>query len=203
MSMTNFSAHPRLIRDIRGNAIIEFSLVIGLFLLVTLGMVDLSFAFAQWNSVSKSAQMLARLAAVSDPVSSDLQTLTGLEGGALPGDPMPSFERVCSGATLTCTGGTYDAAAMNDIISRANMDKMYPRVTPANVTIRYTYTGLGFAGRPGVAGRSGGPVPTITVRLTGLNFNFFFLNGLLGFGPIQIPPMTTTVTGEDLSTEGG
>jgi hypothetical protein len=200
--MIDFPARAGLINDTRGAAMIELSLVIGLLLVLTFGRVDFSFAFAQWNSVSKSAQMLARLAAVSDPVSSDLQTLTGLEGGALPGDPMPPFTRVCSGATATCTGGTYDAAAMSDIISRAHMDEMFPQITAANVTIRYIYTGLGFAGRPGAAGRSGGPVPTITVELTGLNFSFFFLNGLLGFGPIQIPPMTTTVTGEDLSTEG-
>jgi hypothetical protein len=202
MMMTNLCARPALITDTRGTAMIEFSLVIGLLLLLTLGMVDFSFAFAQWNSVSKSAQMLARLAAVSDPVSSDLQTLTGLEGGALPGDPMPTFERICRGATATCTGGTYDAAAMNDLVSRAHMDSMFPQITATNVTIMYTYTGLGFAGRPGAAGRAGGPVPTITVELSGLNFSFFFLNGLLGFGQIPIPPMTTTVTGEDLSTEG-
>jgi Flp pilus assembly pilin Flp len=198
--MAKFPGQLGLIRDTRGAAMIEFSLVIGLLLVLTLGMIDFSFAFFQWNSASKAVQVGARLAAVSDPVSSDLQTLTGLEGGALPGDPMPSFARVCSGAALTCTGGTYDPAAMNYIISR--MDRIFPQVTAANVTIRYTYTGLGFAGRPGAAGRSGGPVPTITVELTGLNFSFFFLNGLLGFSPIQIPAMKTTVTGEDLSTVG-
>jgi len=203
--MADIPAWPRLIGDTRGIAMVEMSLIIGLLLALTLGMVDFSFAFAQWNAASKATQMLARLAAVSDPVSSDLQTLTGVEGGAAPGDPMPDFgEHMCSGATQTCTNGTYDPAAMTDLIDRAidetNLDSILPQLTAANVVIRYTYTGLGFAGRPGVAGRPGGPVPTITVELTGLNFNLFFLNGLMGFGPIQIPPMTTTVTGEDLST---
>jgi uncharacterized membrane protein len=50
------------------------------------------------------------------------------------------------------------------------------------------------------AGRPGGPVPTITVELQGLNFHFFFLGGLMGFGDIVIPSMRTTITGEDLSS---
>ena len=58
--------------------------------------------------------------------------------------------------------------------------------------IEYRQTGLGYAGRPG------GPVPTITVRLQGIPFEFHFLGGLLGFANIQIPATTTTITGEDL-----
>jgi hypothetical protein len=205
--MVSIFIQSRLVRDTRGTAMVEMSLIIGLLLMFTLGMVDFSFAFIQWNGASKAAERLARLAAVSDPVDSDLQTLTGLEGGAVPGSSMPSFDRVCTGATMTCTGGTYDSAAMTDLVNRAinqtNLNGiLWGQLIPQRVVIRYTYTGLGFAGRPGVAGRPGGPVPTITVQLAGLNFNFFFLNGLLGFGPIQIPPMTTTVTGEDLSTVG-
>jgi TadE-like protein len=205
--MVASSVPPGLIGDTRGTTMIEMSLIIGLLLTFTLGMVDFSLAFAQWNAASKAAQMLARFAAVSDPVDQDLQTLTGLGGGAQPGSPMPPFDRVCTGATQTCTGGTYDNLAMTYLIDRAinqtNLTGVLrQQVTRDNVVIRYTYTGLGFAGRPGAAGRPGGPVPTITVGLTGLVFNFFFLNGLLGFGPIQVPPMTTTVTGEDLSTVG-
>jgi hypothetical protein len=59
--------------------------------------------------------------------------------------------------------------------------------------VRYTHTGLGFAGRPD------GPVPTISIELIGLNFEFILLGGLMGFGPIQIPAMHATITGEDLS----
>ena len=68
--------------------------------------------------------------------------------------------------------------------------------------ITYEHTGLGYAGRPGArptAGEPGGPVPTITVALQNLPFQFFFLGGLMGFGNITIPVMTTT-TGEDLTS---
>jgi len=61
------------------------------------------------------------------------------------------------------------------------------------VVIVYTQTGLGFAGRPG------GPAPTITLSLKDIPLQTFFVSGLLGFKP-KIPPLTTSVTAEDLSS---
>ena len=75
---------------------------------------------------------------------------------------------------------------------------MYPGLQPANVVVTYTQTGLGYAGRPC------GPVPTVQVSLQGLNFRFFFLGDLMGFGTIPIPPTAsapTTMTGEALCSE--
>ncbi len=58
--------------------------------------------------------------------------------------------------------------------------------------VEYEQTGLGFAGRPG------GPVPSITVRLTGLNFNFVVLNDLLGLPAIPMSGLAATATAEDM-----
>ena len=122
---------------------------------------------------------------------------------------MPSFTRTCNGGTSSCSnGGSFSTAALNTIVygrgSNAcgdsttlyttGMCDIFPRIAPANVEIIYEQTGLGYAGRPG------GPVPTITVRLQNITFEFFFLGGLLGFGNLTIPPMSTTITGEDLSS---
>ena len=189
---------------------LEFTLVIGVLLMVTLGVVEFSYAFYQWNAASKAVQLGARLAAVSDPVDSSLLDITGLEGGLIPGVPLtpePYFDRECSGATLTCTnGGNYDASAMDILVNGRNNDyqttepqglpgmrTIFWRIRPENVVVRYAHTGLGFAGRPD------GPVPTISIELIGLNFEFILLGGLMGFGAIQIPAMHTTITGEDLS----
>src|SRR5204862_6614756 len=107
-----------------------------------------------------------------------------------------------------CTnGGTYSAAAMSTIVFGrgsnacgdatsfyfAGMCDVFWRVQPENVVISYSATGLGYAGRPG------GPVPTITVSLQNLPFQFFFLGGLMGFHDFMIPASTTSVTAEDLS----
>jgi Flp pilus assembly pilin Flp len=199
----------RLGRDQSGAAMVEFTIVVFFFLVLTGGVVEFALGWYQWNSASKALQQGVRLASVSDPVASDLTNMTGLEGSAVPGDPMPSFLRVCNGATQTCSnGGTYSASAMNTIVygrgqntcgtigpdGFAGMCDIFGRIQPQNVIITYQYTGLGFAGRPG------GPVPTITVELTGLTYNYAFLSGLLGFGPVTLPPMRTTAVGEDLAT---
>ena len=194
--------------DRSGATMVEFAVGVFLFLVFTSGLVEFTLAFWQWNAAAKALQVGARLASVSNPVSSDLSTMTGMEGGAAPGGKMPYFKRVCSGASQSCSdGGTYSAAAMSTIVRGRDgtcgtlgpdgypgMCDIFSRITPANVRITYTHTGLGFAGRPG------GPVPTITLELTGLTYSFVFLNALLRFPPITIPAMRTTITGEDLST---
>lgn len=190
---------------------VEFSIVLSLLLVLTGGIVEFAWAYFQWNSATKALQQGLRLASVSNPVASDLSSLTGLEQGAVPGDPMYSFERVCRGDTQSCTNGTYDPSAMNTLVygrgqnncggvgadGVAGMCDIYWRIRPENVIISYKHTGLGFAGRPG------GPVPTITIELTGLSYSFLFLDGLLGLMPINLPPMKSTVTGEDLASGFG
>jgi hypothetical protein len=204
------STARQLCNDQDGGALVEASIVITLFLIFVLGSVDFLMAMYQWNAAAKAAAVGARIAAVSSPVASDLSLLTGMEGGELPGQAPPaSFTtRTCTGAGSCTGGGTYSATAMNTIVFgrgsaacgdatsfyTTGMCDIFPRVQPANVVVSYAYTGLGFAGRPG------GPVPTITVTLQNIPFQFFFLGGLLGFSNINIPPMTTTITGEDLSS---
>lgn len=138
------------------------------------------------------------------------------------GSSMPWYKVVCDGSaqtcacTGTCTGVTgYDAAAMKALVyGRVNsgacgaggsvyadgMCNIYPGLTPANVKITYqcgsstTTCSLGYVGRPD------GPVPTITVQLQNLHFTFYFLGGLLNFANITMPPLTTTITGEYMSS---
>lgn len=196
-------------RDTGGAAAVEFALVASLVLGASLGAVEFSYLFFQWNSASKAVQLGARLAAVSDPVSSDLKSLTGLGSGVEPGDPMPYFERVCDGQTQSCSnGGTYDPQAMNTLVyglggtgcqevqteAFPGMCDIFPQISAQNVIVKYVHTGLGFAGRPG------GPVPTIVVELKGLSFEFVMVDDLLGLADIELPPFRTTITGEDLST---
>jgi Flp pilus assembly protein TadG len=206
-------------RDESGAALVEFTAAMFTFFLLLFGVTEFAFAFYQWNAATKAVQLGARLAAVSNPVASDLTTLTGVGGSVLPGDPMPAFDRVCtstnaSGSAGACTSGTYSAAAMQTIVfgrgktacatptsdrdvGMCNIFDHTPPLTPQNVIIRYQYTGLGYAGRPG------GPVPTITVSLTGLTYNFVMIGGLVpGLSSMQLPSFATTVTGEDLNVAG-
>ena len=74
------------------------------------------------------------------------------------------------------------------------MCHFFPGLHRDNIVVTYSATGLGFQTR------LGGPVPTITVNLQNLTFQFFFLKGLMGFTDISMPSMLSTVTGEDLKS---
>src|SRR6266567_4166951 len=103
---SEFTVSDRLTKSIlsdeSGAVLIEFTVVALVFFLMLFGVVEFSNAFFQWNAATKAVQFGARLAAVSDPVASSLSTLTGLEGGALPGSTMPAFDCICNGALGTC-----------------------------------------------------------------------------------------------------
>jgi Flp pilus assembly pilin Flp len=196
----------RFWRDPGGAVAVEFALIGGVFLTLLFGLMEFGTAYWQWNQAAKALQLGVRLAAVSNPVSSDLKTFTGVSSTVEEGDPMPYFQRVCDGSTNTCSGGTYSIDAMRTLVyGRGNLScptarqqypamcQIFPRITPQNVVVEYTQTGLGFAGRPG------GPLPSITIRLTGLTFNFVVLNNLLQLPSIPMSDLSATATAEDLS----
>ena len=76
------------------------------------------------------------------------------------------------------------------------MCDIFRAIRPQNVIVTYKQTGLGFVGRPG------GPVPTITIQLTGISFGFSILQGLIGLNSIALPSLRVTATGEDMSSQG-
>jgi TadE-like protein len=214
-----------ILRDESGATFVEFTAVITMLLTVVLGFVEFSYVFYQWNTATKAVQFGARLAAVSDPVASNLSTgLTGVSPTVLPGMPMPAFGYECkvTSGTGACTGSPsytgfgYSQAAMQRIVFGRNADgtartqcvdgetnrklhgmcNIFSRIEIGNVVVRYDNTGLGYAGRPG------GPVPTITVSLRDITYEHVFLGGLLGLADIPLPGFATTVTGEDLNVAG-
>jgi Flp pilus assembly protein TadG len=206
----------RFWRDEVGGPLVEAAIVVPVFLLFSFGSVDFLYGFYQWTAATKAVEVGARLAAVSDPVASGLNTIptNAVSSTVLIGDAMPDFEVTCASAACSCTRGTctgygaYSATAMNTLVFgrgsstcydatayyTAGMCDIFTRITAANVKVVYSQTGLGFAGR------AAGPVPTITVTLQGLKFHFFFLSGLLGFADMTMPPFTTTITGEGLTS---
>ena len=205
----------RLRDDTDGAAFLEFTVFAMFFFTLLFGIVEFSLAYYQWNAGTKAVQLGARLAAVSNPVSSGLvqSTWTFDDTKYVPGDIVDisdGFTIVCSGAKGTCNDldTDYDLAAMRRLVfgkgdrtactseSPAGMCNLFSRVTPENVVVTYTYTGLGYAGRPG------GPVPTIRVELVDIPMQFIFFDALFGLNQYDIPGLASTVTGEDLSIAG-
>ena len=177
-------------------------------------------ALYQWNAAAKAVEIGARIAAVSDPIASGLTSIAdALSSGVASGSPMPDFTvQPATAARRPARARAAHAAEWGRIrltrwgssfmgepemtIARlpasqyfAGMCNLHPAIAPQYVTVVYKQTGLGYAGR------NLGPVPTITVSLnaasskTKLPFKFFFLP----FAAINLPQVTTTITGEALS----
>ena len=180
--------------DERGGALLETTIMLTILLIFILGSVDFLMAMYQWNAAGKAVQIGARIAAVSTLLRMLSRPSPGLRGALPPAIIRPLHsQRV---PVLARAGGVapaavaYNAAAMNRIVFgrtggtsctdatspyEIGMCDVFPRVTAANVSVSYIYSGLGFAGRPG------GPVPTVTVSLQNLTFQFFFLSAAHGF----------------------
>src|SRR5215208_4700774 len=75
--------------DTGGATSVEFGLIASVLFALLFGITDFGYAFWQWSRAAKALQLGVRLAAVSDPVSSDLKTYTGLSSSVLDGDAMP------------------------------------------------------------------------------------------------------------------
>lgn len=195
-----------LLNDEQGSVMVEFSLIVTVLLLLTLGIVDFGNFWYQWNAAEKATQVGVRAAVISDPVATELSSFD-CDTSSIPlGTPCRNSDKkidadgdnngiiTCSGATMSCSDGqTYSAAALALIL--APMKKVYPRLQASNVIVEYVDVGLGFAGREA-------PVPEVRVKLTGLTFEYAFLGGLLNFSNITMPDFRATLVGEDLSSAG-
>jgi hypothetical protein len=114
---------------------------------------------------------------------------------AHPSDPC-NFD---SQSTWICAGGGSgcNPAAFQTIISE--LRRVFGQtISNNNLTIIYSYAGLGYAGGPFI--------PSVTVTLSGVRFGLFmgFLSGLAGAGDalLFLPDISATLTGEDLSSAG-
>jgi Flp pilus assembly pilin Flp len=208
-----------LAREQSGAVAVEYAIVIGLLLVLTISIVEFSLALWQWNSAEKSTELGVRYAVQSNPVAAGF-TAAGwngvTDGGFEPGTSLDTatlgaFTVTCNDTNCTCTGcpggfsTTHDSTAFTDIVD--HMSGVFFRVQPSNVVVEYAHVGMGFAGRPGAD-----IVPMVTVRLSGVTFDFMVLNFLrpLLFGAqqqsmsngIPMPPFTATLSGEDMYSGG-
>ena len=95
----------RFIRDDNGGVLVEATLMITIMFVFVLGSIDFLFAFYQWNAATKAVQVGARIAAVSDPVASGLNSLSArvVSASLRPASAMPRFAITCDGGTATCS----------------------------------------------------------------------------------------------------
>ena len=194
----------RILRDRRAAGAAEFALVLPLLIFFLLGILDAGRYMWEVNKAEKATQAGARVAIVTNVLSSGLgtQSYVGV-GGLTQGDVIPASalgKMTCrsSGCCIDagdCTGtypavGTFDATNFNRIVER--MEFMKPGIAANNVTVTYRGAGLGFAGDP-----NGMEIaPLVTVELTGLQFRPLVLFNAVA---VNFPAVRTTLTAEDSS----
>jgi len=190
-----------LLGDRRAASAAEFALVLPLLILLLFGIIDAGRFFYELNENEKATQMGARMAIVTDPVSTGLVQASFVAGTVKSGDLIPATALgtvTCSSATCTCAGtcpagftNSLDAAAFTTIVTR--MQRMNPLIQPANVQILYSGSGFGYAG---AADTEMDIQPLVTVRLQNMQFSPI---ALLGFAGWNLPAASATLTAEDSS----
>ena len=189
------------LRDRRASSAAEFALVLPLLILFLFGILDIGRYMWALNRAEKATQMGVRYAVVSDPVA-DVVNVDFVNDYSIPGGdavPPATFGAATCGNAGDCTvTGTAsgengrNAAAFDAIV--AWMQKFYPEVQAANVTVRYDNVGLGYSGDPT------GPdiAPLTTIELNNLTFPSLVLFG----GGVSMPPITAALTLEDGECSG-
>ncbi len=192
----------KILRPLRTNtsgaALSEFALILPALLLLIFGVLEigyLSWQFQQGSIASKRAVRIAATRALIVP---------GSIADCGPSQPVTSVAGTrCSEIAdyslwATCNGdGTGDAACGADIPRIAQeVAGFYPAVEPEDIQIEISGAGLGFVGM-------GRPVPLITVRFVNVQYNFIALGALADLAGIQMPDMSASAPGEDLSDGPG
>lgn len=179
----------------KGTAVIEYALIAPLLLMLTFGIAEFSLIFWQWNAAEKATHMGARLAATRGPIMvgvPDCGVVTTLRAGTNCRDVAgsDSWSVVCDGSA---PGAACDAVRMAEIVTE--MKTVFSRIELENVIFEFRGVGLGFVGR-------GSSVPTISVSLQNLTYEFVALSAFTGTSTVNLPAFRATLVGEDLNSNG-
>jgi Flp pilus assembly pilin Flp len=201
---------PRFLADETGAAAVEFALVSLVFLSLMVGTVDVTRLLWTVNSVKGGTRAAARYAVVNPPAAQALTDFDGIALGYGGGQSIPSSvvgTYTCTSTGCVCTGGTscgantLDSTTFNAIV--AIMQGYYSGIAASNIVVQYSPVGLGISGNP-----FGPDVdPLVTVRLCQASDGsactpMQFAPGVLqafGIAPFNMPPVASTLSGEDLS----
>jgi hypothetical protein len=164
---------------------VEFAIVVWLFLMLVLGIIEFAYAIFQWSRVVDATRAGARTAIVSDlacGTADDLKAVCG-DDRTNPADDVP----------IVCDGADGDIATDSPILE--NMNKLLLGIKADEVTVTYRCSTAGFDKRDT-------PIPEVTVE-TRWRHTFFFPGLLFGKDgwTVTLPPFAATRLGEDLHTE--
>ncbi len=181
-------------RNESGVVLVEHTLVFAMMMILTFGLIEFGIVLYQYNAAEKATAVGARFIATRGPVVTGLPdcgpgvNVNGMDAGAT--CPSTGWETICNAGAPS---GDCQATVLNALVTE--MQRFAPNVEAQNVQVVLRGAGLGFVGR-------GSPVPMVTVRLTGMQYDFIALDDLLGFGALTMPGFDATVVGEAINGAG-
>lgn len=182
-------------RSRSGAVLIEHTIVFMLLMVLTFGLIEFGLVLYQYNAAETATSAGARFVATRGPVITGVSDC-GVATSALAGTRCSDVSGA-SGWTLTCNAaspsGACQATVLNALLEE--MQRYSPNIEAQNVQVVLRGAGLGFVGR-------GAPVPMVTVRLTGMTYEFIAIDDLLGFGALNMPGFDAALVGEDLNGQG-
>ncbi len=195
----------RLVADQRGDVLVGFVLIVGLLFGLFFAGVGF-FLLLSWIQFAEMAtQAGVRTAVVSSPAVAGLPAAIASANGGLLGqncraDPSPCAPLTTRSCGPLFGGGACAGTAFNHVAAR--MQQIFPVIQPANISIRYEDSGLGYVGGP--------PAPLVTVAVSGvpipiiggvIDLAFGLLGGEAG-AAATLRPIQASMTAEDLNTAG-
>lgn len=185
----------RFRKDESGATLVEYTLVFMLLMLLTFGLIEFGIVLFQYNSAEMATAVGARFVATRGPVVTGIEdcgVTTSAAAGTLCSDVAGS-----DGWTITCNADAPSGGCQADALTAlvTEMQRFAPNVQAQNVQVELRGVGFGFVGR-------NGPVPMVTVRLTGMQYDFVALDDLLGFGALTMPGFDATLVAEDFNGAG-
>ncbi len=192
-------------QDESGVAMTEALITFPIVMLMFATFIEFGYAMSQWNQTVKALQYGARLAAVSDPLTSDFDAVFPTEaanplnnGNATPNDA--TISSTCGPNLSNCSAELSRIVLGSDGACGVAGDPLPGicdinwRIEPENLVVTYQRSGLGYWGRPE------GPVLTMRLEVRDVTLELLFLGPLLGFDEIDVPAHPVTITTEDLQT---
>lgn len=206
---TSYPSARRFVRNDDGATLVEFGIVLALFLLLFFGLIDFGRMAFHYVTAEKAMQVAARVAAVRPAACAGVPE-THIRGTTTTppqyGTNCGAGLNICANVgTVTCSGNAANATAAE--IWTIVQGTLPNDALIANLSFSYANDpNLGFLGGP--------YVPVVTVALQNLNFRFVSPLGQLvtlsgGTAPgnlpmsLAFPDLSVSLPGEDLALGNG
>ncbi len=195
-------------RDSSGSVLVEFAIVLPLFLILLFAIIDFGQIYLHWILAEKATHLAVRLAVVRPPLCAGVPTFNDRASTAslvLPfGSSCAADSGLCADPDpITCSGATAISDGFDDIIGRVG-SFLPAGIQAEDIQLTYSSAKLGFLGGP--------YVPMVSVELNDdVEVPFItplgpLLQAFYGGGPgldnPSMPTMRATLPAEDL-IEGG